>query len=345
MSSVKRIICLANSWKLGERCIAGIDIDTGKWVRPVCDSLYPENGKVPESVRLINGKEPQLLDILEIPLADTGNNFNFESENLSVLEGQWKVVGQAKVKDIFRYRDDGVILHNFSKFVYLEYLQELPLEKRKTLQLINIVNLSIKAKQNDKGATQWLGTIVSFSGKTLEDIPITDPVFIKAIESGYQPNGNYLITMSLGMPYKPNNWDGDKTPCWKLIAGIIPDLFPQIDEQMKRLNWSIEEGRNFIEERFGGGKRSRQQLTFEELQNFLEYLKSLPNHQNYTSILFDQIDKQMKRLNWNIEQGRNFIEGRFGSGKRSRQQLTVEELQEFLYYLKRLPTPYDEDFF
>ena len=47
MSSVKRIICLANSWKIQERCIAGIDIDTGKWVRPVCDSLYPEDGKAP----------------------------------------------------------------------------------------------------------------------------------------------------------------------------------------------------------------------------------------------------------------------------------------------------------
>ena len=95
MSSVKRIICLANSWKLKERCIAGIDIDTGKWVRPICDSLYPEDGRVPESVRLVNGREPQLLDILEIPLADTGNNFGFESENLSVLKGDWHLTGRA----------------------------------------------------------------------------------------------------------------------------------------------------------------------------------------------------------------------------------------------------------
>lgn len=91
MSSVKRIICLANSWKLKERCIAGIDIDTGKWVRPVCDSLYPEDGRVPKNICLVDGREPELLDILEIPLADTGNNFDFESENLSVLRGQWKI--------------------------------------------------------------------------------------------------------------------------------------------------------------------------------------------------------------------------------------------------------------
>ena len=72
MSSLKKIVCLANSWKLNERCIAGIDISSGNWVRPVCDSLYPEDGRVPRSVRLISDKEPKVLDILEIPLADTG---------------------------------------------------------------------------------------------------------------------------------------------------------------------------------------------------------------------------------------------------------------------------------
>ena len=221
MSSVKRIICLANSWKLKERCIAGIDIDTGKWVRPVCDSLYPEDGRVPKNICLVDGREPELLDILEIPLADTGNNFDFESENLSVLRGQWKILGKFKVQDVIKYCDDGVILHNSSKFVNLEYLQALPLNRRKTLQLINAVSLSIKPRTTSRGVTQLRGEVVTISGRSLADIPITDPTFIRKIESGYQPNGNYLITMSLGMPYKPDNWEGDETPCWKLIAGVI----------------------------------------------------------------------------------------------------------------------------
>ena len=231
MSSVRRIICLANSKKEGERCIAGIDIDKGKWVRPVCDYLYPKDGRVPKSICLVNGKEPELLDILEIPLADTGNNFDFESENLSVLKGQWKVVGESKVQDVIQYCDDGAILHNSSKLVYPRYLQSLPLEKRKTLQLINVVSLSIKSRQTSRGGTQWLGTIVSSSGKKLVDIPITDPVFIRKIESGYQPNGNYLITISLGMPYKPDNWDGDEAPCWKLIAGVIEIIDTSVTSQ------------------------------------------------------------------------------------------------------------------
>lgn len=85
MSPLKRIICLANSWKLKERCIAGLDLATGKWIRPVCDSLYPEDGRVPSFVRAIEGREPELLDILQIPLAKTGPDFDFECENLSIL--------------------------------------------------------------------------------------------------------------------------------------------------------------------------------------------------------------------------------------------------------------------
>lgn len=30
-----RIVCLANSFKKGGRCVAGIDLETGRWMRPI----------------------------------------------------------------------------------------------------------------------------------------------------------------------------------------------------------------------------------------------------------------------------------------------------------------------
>ncbi|MDJ0553135.1 MAG: hypothetical protein QNJ68_01565 [Microcoleaceae cyanobacterium MO_207.B10] len=85
-----QIVCLANSWKNGERCIAGIEISSKKWVRPV-SSL--NDGRIPFNIRQIQGKEPQLLDILEIPLEDSGPDFGFQSENRSILPGEWQKVG------------------------------------------------------------------------------------------------------------------------------------------------------------------------------------------------------------------------------------------------------------
>jgi len=40
-----KLLVLANSYKLGNRCVAGIDLDTGKWVRPVSQS---PGGAIPE---------------------------------------------------------------------------------------------------------------------------------------------------------------------------------------------------------------------------------------------------------------------------------------------------------
>jgi hypothetical protein len=71
LNYVKQIICLANSRKMSGRCIAGFEIDQGQigdWVRPVSDrpteeiSLYDR--------RLEDGTEPEVLDILNIPMLE-----------------------------------------------------------------------------------------------------------------------------------------------------------------------------------------------------------------------------------------------------------------------------------
>jgi hypothetical protein len=220
MPSLKRIVCLSNSWKLQERCIAGVDLDTGQWVRPVCDSLYPKNGKVPISVRLINDREPELMDILEIPLAETGNDFDFECENLSILSGKWNYLGKAQPSSLLKYCGNYTqILHNSGKYVNPSYLQKLPFQQRRTLQLIQVNSLSVA--KNSTGNTGWRGSLQTVNGQTLKDAKITDPVFAEKLEAGYQPTGSYLVTVSLSIPWVPHDkWEGE-APCWKLIAGVI----------------------------------------------------------------------------------------------------------------------------
>jgi hypothetical protein len=221
MSPLKRVVCLANSWKREGHCIAGIDLDTGQWVRPVCDGLYPEDGRIPQSVRMIEGREPRLLDILQIPLAETGNDFGFECENLSVLEGQWRYLGQAQPSDLLPYcRGSRNILHNHQKYVYPSYLKRLPFSQRHTLQLIQSASLIISQKPHPKGYIEWRGTIQTMNARTLAGAKITDPVFVEKLERGHQPKKVCLVTVSLSMPWAPPDWD-DEPPCWKLIAGVI----------------------------------------------------------------------------------------------------------------------------
>ncbi len=52
---------------------------------------------------------------------------------------------------------------------------------------------------------------------------------------------------------------------------------------------------------------------------------------------FAQTSTELKRLDWSNQQGRNYLKQEYG--KTSRQQLTDDELLEFLAYLKSQPTP------
>ena len=62
----KTIVCLANSYKHGGRCIAGIDIDNGQWIRLHGNST--DGALCACEYMLDDGSEPRLLDVIEVEL-------------------------------------------------------------------------------------------------------------------------------------------------------------------------------------------------------------------------------------------------------------------------------------
>ncbi len=285
MSSLSKIICLENSWRENERCISGIDISTGKWVRAVCDSLYPEDGRIPKNTRLVQGREPELLDILGIPLAETGNGFGFQPENRSILSGEWVLLGKAKSSELIPYcKKAPYILHNPAKFVKPSYLQGLSIEQRHTVQLIQPTKFSVISSTGKNNNRVWKGSIEIANGQFLENLTITDPVFVKHLDEGYLPSNDCLIVVSLNMPWASVGWQGEKC-CWKLIAGVIDlvdhqastiaDLISQIDLEIKRVGWNVDQESSYIDHNFH--KRTRNLLNLDELQKFVVYLESLPS--------------------------------------------------------------------
>ncbi len=60
-----RMVCLANSWRPGGRCVAGIDLETGEWVRPI-----PKGGSaIPEDDTHFADHELVPLDVVDVELA------------------------------------------------------------------------------------------------------------------------------------------------------------------------------------------------------------------------------------------------------------------------------------
>lgn len=79
-----RIVCLANSRKMGGRCIAGKELDeTGKawrWIRPV--SARPSH-EISEAEYYLKGKPIDLLDVVEIPCEKPAPS-GHQSENVLI---------------------------------------------------------------------------------------------------------------------------------------------------------------------------------------------------------------------------------------------------------------------
>jgi hypothetical protein len=213
-----RLVCLANSWKLRGRCVAGIELRTGRWVRPVTNLPH---GEVPVRQTCVGGREPKLLDVLDIPLDTTGPDYGFERENRTILLGDWVLAGTLDGKEVGRYVETGrPVLHNSYKYVGRGTLERMPADQRQTLQLIKVNRLVIYEAQRSSGKRKWEGLVPMQDGSG-KRLGITDPAFCAKLDRGHRPREACLLTMSLSLPYTPPNWDGPADPCWKLIAGVI----------------------------------------------------------------------------------------------------------------------------
>lgn len=214
-----RLVVLANSWKHSDWCIAGIDLDTGAWVRPVSGL---SDGRIPKSAMKLEGYFPHLLDVIELPLAADGPDYGFEKENRTLLPGAWRKHEKLPPRDLLPYASaPGGRFHNEAASVPLDLLQAKPFEQRDSLQLV--LSDSFRARKAHNRATgepTWQGIVPSGNGELA--VRITDPVFVGMLNAGHAPASRCLLTLSLSMPYKPPDAGEDVAPaCWKLIAGVI----------------------------------------------------------------------------------------------------------------------------
>jgi hypothetical protein len=205
-----RIVILANSRKMGNRCIAGLDVRTGKWLRP----CYGDgNEGIPRNVRLINGQEPQLLDVVEIPLGIDGPNLDYQPENRYLLDGPWNKVGTVEPSQIFKFCEkDELLLHNADRKIHVDKLLSLPPNDRRSLTLIKVhVNFSTGADIHRR-----MRVNASFGHGAIEYcIPVTDYEFRRRYPPYETSEADCILTISLGQPFENDNC------CYKFVAGVI----------------------------------------------------------------------------------------------------------------------------
>jgi uncharacterized protein YprB with RNaseH-like and TPR domain len=209
-------VCLANSFKEGGRCLAGIELDANnnpvfvndrpKWIRPVCNTFH---GEVPNRM----AESFHVLDILELKItAYTPENHQSENvlfENNSIHKiGAFNHNQLANLVDIQR-----MIFGNRGRAVSKEYIGKMDY----SLMLVNVINFEVTQKvyEDDFSDKSQIRMVFSYNGIRY-DFPVTDPVFLHH----YQRNPDLLeevnqayLCLSLGIVWM--DW------YYKLVAGII----------------------------------------------------------------------------------------------------------------------------
>lgn len=261
-----KIICLANSYKHKGRCIAGIDLQSGRWIRPIS---HLESGKISEDNPHINAKHIQLLDIVDIPI-NPKEKLGHEIENYRYHNGFWQVMGKTKIIDLLPHCESTLLYPEFDRCIPFQYFEKQ--SPVRTLQLIEVKSLYCYRNEYDKPRVRILDKEYSI-GNT--ELSITDPIILAKLDYQHSFICHGLVCLSFGQPWSKNDWE--ELMCYRLVAGVV-EIFPELEMilmEMDRIGWNYDRGREYLHYHFN--KESRYQLTQPQAQQFLEYLKNLPD--------------------------------------------------------------------
>ncbi|MFZ4665420.1 MAG: dual OB domain-containing protein, partial [Prochlorotrichaceae cyanobacterium] len=184
--STMNVICLANSYKHYDRCIAGIESTSGQWIRPVSDL---DDGRIPKNDRFIKAEEITLLDRVDIPIHKTQKS-GHEIENFRYTRGAWKITGKAQVADLLRYCELDLLYPKYQQAIPYAYLQQnAPV---RSLQLIEVKSFVCQKNRWDK----WRGVILDEQYHLMDvELSITDPMTLEKLERGESISTHALLCL------------------------------------------------------------------------------------------------------------------------------------------------------
>lgn len=202
------ILCLANAWKTGGRCIAGIRMDEGSWVRPVSDTKDGE--LTADQCTMDVGRQVAPLDVVRVHL-DSPTPRPHQPEDWLISGRQWRLQSRLDImeaKKILKKASeshDGGIFGTATDRVALSQIDSLP--GRRIASSLTVVRATAPEftwgrKRQQRRAVFGHAGVTYDLAMTFEDRP---PVGKSA--------SKWYFTISLGEPFRGN--------CFKLVAGAI----------------------------------------------------------------------------------------------------------------------------
>ncbi|MFP8957639.1 dual OB domain-containing protein [Natrialbaceae archaeon A-CW3] len=222
MVNTVEMVCLANSEKHGDRCVAGVRLDTGGWLRPVSDDTGA--GLLETQYETVSGHHPKPLDTILVKLDRQRPKYH-QPENWVISGEKWQLIDtelndQALLAVNAALQREGFIFHNDSRAIPKRELKEMPVFR--SLTLVSPKDPEFFVRETDRGTLQPRTTF-EFDGHEY-NLPITHPRWRQQARTGgigslpsaeiVEDNKEILFTISLG--------EADKNKmCYKIVAAVF----------------------------------------------------------------------------------------------------------------------------
>jgi hypothetical protein len=216
----KAILCLANSYKHGGRCIAGVCLDDNRWIRLRGEAS--DGSLAAQESALDNGSEPRLLDIIEVelhyPLPSDAH-----PEDWQIAPVSWRLIqrpaSDSQVQKVIASVDKATtILRGYRDRMTTAEINAKPLQSSLVLITPTEINWWIR---EERGKRKFRALFRRHH--VTYDFAVTDPKQMERL--GLMPNGIYphaafadpsaetWLTISLSEAF--HGWH------YKLVAAVI----------------------------------------------------------------------------------------------------------------------------
>lgn len=222
--SIRRIVCLANSYKHDHRCVAGISLVTKRWVRLVGRTV--PGCLTREETCYADGNEAALLDVFEAEL-DEPCASNCHPEDVFVTGKKWRPIRRfdepKDVQFLTSYENKNpALLQGYGDRVYERKIQGTPVDH--SLELIHPFDLWWWIRDETGVRKNRALFRVGGASRTRYDLAVTDPVWLAKMHPlppGVYPDSRFcpdkssrtLLTVSLSEPFEKFHY--------KIVAGVM----------------------------------------------------------------------------------------------------------------------------
>jgi len=224
MPYVKRMVCLANSYKAPDgRCIAGREMLGDRfsgWIRPVSARETAEVSFW--ECRYENQTIPKLLDIIDVRLVRPEPRHH-QTENHIIAAGLWTKAGELPWKRLEELLDHPASLwinsDSTSAGAHDRMSQSEAASVNHSLMLIRPERFCVVVGRNDQTGRKSFRGDFSYN-RTHHNLSVTDPIVRDAFgskEEGRYPLTDVYLCVSLTEPYEHD------CKCYKLVAAVLSE--------------------------------------------------------------------------------------------------------------------------